>query len=894
MHTPRNLAGVTTGLWLLLAAAAPVIATTANDVCAPSADPCLLQKGTTLLVTPGSVLDFGSRAFVLPTGSGTKLDIGSGSVTINAGSLTLNPGSSIVGAPACPLTPPFPAGGSLTVNVQHDVAVLRDGNAKARIDVSNCSNPGAIRINAGGSIRIEGTLTAQGTQADAGYGTIDIVAMHDVTIPGEVTAAGGGFSGGGEVYIGATQGEINLSGSIDASGGDGGGVAFTAGSRILTTEAGLLSRIDARATAGGGSGGDIDLAAGTDVTIGSPLHAQGEASLDLGGDGGQVLITAGGVLTLNAVTNLFGTVPDGIGGDADLSAALDIIQNAAIDSSGKRSFGAGGIVELFAQRNLVAGSINANGDCEDCSGGDIDLEAWCSLTIPAAAVIDARGPAGTVLIQSGGSTDVLGTIVSGSSIDFLYSPSGTPPNLAGAIAIIPEPAVTSDVTIIRCGGPGLCDRDGIVEAGEECDDGNSVACDTCSNSCKFVVCGNDRLDGPCEECDDGNTADCDGCRGDCSRSDHVCGDGIQECGEPCDPGSAVSCNAGDTCSAQCGIEICGNGVQECDEECDLGAQNGQPGVLCAIDCVRLASTNCGNGTPEPLLGEQCDDGNTADCDGCNHVCETESCGNNVPECLEECDDGNTSTCDGCTPECVAEVCGNDVVDCGEECDEGDQNGQPGSTCLAGLCRIGQICSSESTGPCIPCGDALECDPLGLCGGAACEAGVCTPTTLACDDTNPCTTDGCDALTGCTHALRNPVEVPECDDGDPCTDPVCNLVSGCQQSDKTGFASVDCRLTDLDGLLAGDGVDPAARSSLAGLVEIAHTKVGAAETAQAEGKKKKVKVGLKSARKKLVRFGKKVVKLEPLHITDPEVAALLSEKSFDATQRIDDLRTELGL
>ncbi|HWP64768.1 MAG TPA: hypothetical protein VNO26_02500 [Candidatus Limnocylindria bacterium] len=892
MIIPRRLAGATTAIGLLALCAGPARATTANDVCAPADNPCVLKKGTTLLVTNGSVLDFGNRALVLPTGSGTKLDIGSGTVTIIAGSLTLNPGSSIVGAPTCGVTPPFPPGGSLTITVAGDVAVLRDGNTKARIDVSNCASPGAIRITAGGSIQIDGTLTAQGTTADAGYGSIDLVATHDVNISGEVTAAGGSLAGGGEIFVNAVQGEINVAGIVNASGGDGGGVGFAAGSRIITSPGGILSRIDARAIAGGGSGGDIDLSADTDITLGTPLHAQGEASLDLGGDGGQILISSGGVLTVNAPINLFGTVPDGFGGDADLNAALDIVQNAPIDSSGKRSFGSGGLVELFAQRNLVAGNIDAGGDCIECSGGDIDLEAWCSLAVPAGVTVTAIGPAGTVVLQSGGTTTVQGTITAGSSVDIVYSTSGTPPAITGTVT--PTPTVLSDPAVVQCGGPGLCDRDGVTEPGEECDDGNSNPCDSCSNSCKLVVCGNARLDGPCERCDDGNNDDCDGCRGDCSRPDNVCGDSIQECGEPCDPGSAISCNPTDTCSAECTVEACGNGMPECDEECDAGAQNGQPGSLCSATCTRLAPTNCGNDVFEPELGEQCDDGNTTDCDGCNHICEIESCGNNIPECTEECDDGNASACDGCTPECAAEVCGNGVVDCGEECDDGEQNGQPGSTCLPELCRVGEICTTENSGPCIPCGNALECDPLGLCGGMACQAGVCTPTTLACADSNPCTTDGCDPATGCTHTLRNATEVPECDDGDPCTDPVCNAVSGCHQSDKMGFPSVACRLTDLDALLAHEAIDATARSGLGKLLSTANGKLQAAEDGSAAGKKKKMKAGLTKARKKLVRLGKNIPKLEAAHISDPAVAALLADKTFDAIQRIDALRIQLGL
>src|SRR5262249_41610059 len=46
--------------------------------------------------------------------------------------------------------------------------------------------------------------------------------------------------------------------------------------------------------------------------------------------------------------------------------------------------------------------------------------------------------------------------------------------------------------------------DGILQEGEECDDGNTVSGDGCSATCKHEVCGNHVLD-PGEQCDDGNT-----------------------------------------------------------------------------------------------------------------------------------------------------------------------------------------------------------------------------------------------------------------------------------------------------------------------------------------------------------------------------------------------------
>jgi cysteine-rich repeat protein len=65
------------------------------------------------------------------------------------------------------------------------------------------------------------------------------------------------------------------------------------------------------------------------------------------------------------------------------------------------------------------------------------------------------------------------------------------------------------------------------------------------------LCGDGVLDIG-EECDDGNTVDSDGCSRDCkSEKSSVCGNGILEEDEECDDGNLMN---GDRCSATCGIE----------------------------------------------------------------------------------------------------------------------------------------------------------------------------------------------------------------------------------------------------------------------------------------------------------------------------------------------------
>lgn len=62
---------------------------------------------------------------------------------------------------------------------------------------------------------------------------------------------------------------------------------------------------------------------------------------------------------------------------------------------------------------------------------------------------------------------------------------------------------------------------------------------------------------------------------------------------------------------------------------------------------------CGDGALDP--GEECDDGNLVDGDGCSSVCTIEPlCGNGVLDAGEECDDGNTVDGDGCSSACLLE------------------------------------------------------------------------------------------------------------------------------------------------------------------------------------------------------------------------------------------------
>lgn len=158
-------------------------------------------------------------------------------------------------------------------------------------------------------------------------------------------------------------------------------------------------------------------------------------------------------------------------------------------------------------------------------------------------------------------------------------------------------------TLATCG-------DGTVQAGEECDDGNLVNNDACTNNCTLPICGDGIVQGD-EECDDGNTINTDTCISSCLSA--TCGDGYVQPGEACDDGNSID---GDACTNNCALPTCGDGVIQPGEECDDGSIGGGG---CTINC--LLSSECGNGSVE--TGEECDDGNTADGDGCNSTCQSE-------------------------------------------------------------------------------------------------------------------------------------------------------------------------------------------------------------------------------------------------------------------------------
>ncbi len=431
--------------------------------------------------------------------------------------------------------------------------------------------------------------------------------------------------------------------------------------------------------------------------------------------------------------------------------------------------------------------------------------------------------------------------------------------------------------------------DGKVGGTEECDDGkavNGTAKSNCSTQCKSKTCSSGQIcpngkkcdpNGKCpstnpvcgngmlekgEECDDGNLLD-DTCSSTCTLPKTYqpsCGDGIvtrqdfryilysngfgtqcgidlcQDYGEdnciicPVDPDvlAAYDRPAPDNIHIKCQIPPkCGNGHVDANEDCDDGADNGKQGK-CPATCLRDddgppvcgdnelsnppetcedgnttnhdgcsdqcqlengCAVTCGDGIRTP--GEECDDANTKNGDGCSSVCKREAtyipnCGNGVLDPTEQCDDGNANSGDGCSATCVNEktaVCGDHIWQQGEQCDDGNKTDGDGCS---------RFCTHES-----PCG----------CGNGKVDPGE------QCDDGNQDNGDSCSTLCKKTCTTNDECPSKVCLPTGDCADNTCgdgkkDAGEQCDDGAKNGTpgdaCSATCHATCTPGATCPDG------------------------------------------------------------------------------------------
>ncbi|MCH9687748.1 MAG: DUF4215 domain-containing protein [Deltaproteobacteria bacterium] len=262
------------------------------------------------------------------------------------------------------------------------------------------------------------------------------------------------------------------------------------------------------------------------------------------------------------------------------------------------------------------------------------------------------------------------------------------------------------------------------------------------------------------------------------------------------------------------VECCGDSLTVGGEECDDGNADDTDG--CLSTCL---DATCGDGFVQTGV-EACDDADLDDTDACLSSCEFASCGDGFVQAgVEECDDANPDDTDACLSTCAVASCGDGFVQAGvEECDDANPDDTDAclSSCQAASCGDGfvQVGVEE-------CDDANPDDTdacLSSCQTASCGDGFVQVGVEECDDANPDDDDACP--TTCLNAACGDgfveLGVEACDDANPddtdaclssCQAATCGdgfVQAGVEACDDANDDETDACLSSCEAAACGDG------------------------------------------------------------------------------------------
>jgi len=680
-------------------AATPALAldaSSADDICAPTEDPCVIDEVIDVI---GGPLDFGTRT-VRVTGSGklrgNTIVIQCGEFVVDVGGLTQTAVIEGTGSAAeFEVTAVLGCSGDPTVGCMTDgtcvtlgIGTCSEGSGSIHIDgrINVAGDPaGDVLIRARQDITVETKINANGGNLSTDGGLIRIFAEYgSIVLNGEITAATGTVSGypgasseGGEVEIEAWI-DATINGDIDVRGYETGGFLDIGVGRDLLITGSI------NGSGGGGEyayGGTIQIASGEDTTVqkASPTSPAPRLSND------------GGGFFYTDPYGYYGYWRGGNGGQQFFGVYGDLTlgKGAIIQShSGPGNDAYGGEIELYVLGSAtIDGKITSKGNLNpgDGSGGLIDFDAMKGLSIGPDGEIDtASVRGGYIFIRADEFIDMQGLVdAHGTTGSYYYSYGG-----AGYLDI----SGYADMTL----GGRL--RSGASYSGA----------DIFVDVCRLTVEDGGKIH---------NTA-----------------------GAPSDNGYDNYITVRESMRVEANGEILADALGGGRNRFDYRDPNKPPVLLGTVDPPPTLDVNpsmigcpvCGN--VEIDQGESCDDGNTTSGDGCRDDCQAELCIAQTPgfPTTALCDDSNACTADLCDPAagcsnpvsceegivctadaCVAGACEHTPDDAA--CDDNDD-------CTDDICSLTSGCvHADLTGN--PCDDGDICTTPGTCDDGRCQVGA---------------------------------------------------------------------------------------------------------------------------------------------------------------------------
>ena len=290
-----------------------------------------------------------------------------------------------------------------------------------------------------------------------------------------------------------------------------------------------------------------------------------------------------------------------------------------------------------------------------------------------------------------------------------------------------------------CSGPGPRCGDGIINGGEQCDglpelwagalcdDAGQAACTTDADCDTGVTCGDGDLT------NDGNQLTYDTSVDACPLIGFCVGGSNADA--ECDPATGALIGTGGNCSTGGGVctQFATSRTRTCSTSaCSWNTWSG---------CVQQGS--CGDGILD--AGEQCDDGNSSNTDGCTNICQFNVCGDGfLNPALESCDLGPANgtactanyggVCNYCTTACSYQTvsggfCGDGVVqpEGGEICDGNAPMYYYDYDSSTNTVYQGSVCYLQ--GEIDPLNSSATCQVLGACNGGDFNGETCSTSVL---------------------------------------------------------------------------------------------------------------------------------------------------------------------